>query len=820
MQYTSRKNFKLKLLNCCLLRLKPVEWLINQLVLMVNIIKSICGESPEVVGLTRLIYRAYYYLGIGKQELRITSQGITSQGQLIEKLYFSILKFLPLEGIEINEVSPEIMKKRIVRAMLLQNPKISRDFYRVTGLLVLNIVLLSGCHLYFFYKIFMFFIYKQYLFAVMQLALSLATLFFGSNTIIFYIGWRKYFQLQISFKEATVAEEYYLKIAKTQPLVVTMLPAYFEETALIKRAIYSACLQNYENNHVFLLLGNEVNSDKEAVVQNTIEVNQIVDELKADLFLQHKIINDYCEKFLLVTDFNLAEISKQLIVLHEICLQIIDWFEKKINEFNVDVVRFPIDRFFVENNLNFQLRYYQEKAYQCLKKHQELKKIKQCSEFEAKCIEFLQESFIESKRVFAAKLEVFMRTKYANLEQEKTKAGNLTAFTSLFGQSWIEFFSETGELILKPDVAGKSYPTPDYMCIFDIDTIAKANYLLRKVVYMEKHYEEKIAIIQSPYRISYPEFTNVASASGMSTTWFLPQYMLYQDSNAAFWQGFNGVINYSAYQSVGGFLAETMTEDTELSLKLRANGYKIVSSHEYQCQTLSPEDLKSIRSQRVRWCSGGLTIAKQLLEIMKQKKIKFKNLFEVYCNFSYILGLSELAVAMLIVWLILSPLYYQYFSLEILPFFVYLISYVFYYSYIARFKISTLIDGLAMNLFLSLNYIQGFFQGIGKVFLKEQKVMFKATARQKSKQRQLSNYDLLALTFLTIWNGIQIYEIYQSKEVFNFFPIYQLLSIFLLLYRFVFGNKRKVSLDKKNIDFEEQRYQTSYRNEQKRFLNL
>ena len=93
--------------------------------------------------------------------------------------------------------------------------------------------------------------------------------------------------------------------------------------------------------------------------------------------------------------------------------------------------------------------------------------------------------------------------------------------------------------------------------------------------------------------------------------------------------------------------------------------------------------------------------------------------------------------------------------------------------------------------------------------------MFKATSRKKGSTGQLEVYDQLALLSLVIWNIIQLQYILAKQEYLNFFPLFHLFCITIIIYKFLFRNRRVVKTGKLTPDFEEQRYRISYRNNYK-----
>ena len=78
--------------------------------------------------------------------------------------------------------------------------------------------------------------------------------------------------------------------------------------------------------------------------------------------------------------------------------------------------------------------------------------------------------------------------------------------------------------------------------------------------------------------------------------------------NAAYFCGSGAVLRRSALEAAGGFRTETVTEDAHTSLCLHARGYKSYYLEEALVTGLSPDSMRDLIKQRVRWCRGMIQI--------------------------------------------------------------------------------------------------------------------------------------------------------------------------------------------------------------------
>jgi cellulose synthase/poly-beta-1,6-N-acetylglucosamine synthase-like glycosyltransferase len=90
--------------------------------------------------------------------------------------------------------------------------------------------------------------------------------------------------------------------------------------------------------------------------------------------------------------------------------------------------------------------------------------------------------------------------------------------------------------------------------------------------------------------------------------------------NAAFFCGSCGVLRRSAFESIGGFQTETITEDMETSLVLHARGWKSVYYGESLAYGLAPASAAQYAVQRLRWGQGSMQV------LRKYKPLRHKGL--------------------------------------------------------------------------------------------------------------------------------------------------------------------------------------------------
>lgn len=123
---------------------------------------------------------------------------------------------------------------------------------------------------------------------------------------------------------------------------------------------------------------------------------------------------------------------------------------------------------------------------------------------------------------------------------------------------------------------------------------------------------------------------------------------------------------FTAYKTkallkVGGFSANTVTEDIDVTWKLQKEGFLVGFSPKAIAYIQVPVTLKELWIQRMRWALGGWHLLRQHLDIFT--KWRFRRLWFVYVNFfiSYIWALSFIFVTIVVFIMLLTKIHPDFF---------------------------------------------------------------------------------------------------------------------------------------------------------------
>ena len=144
-----------------------------------------------------------------------------------------------------------------------------------------------------------------------------------------------------------------------------------------------------------------------------------------------------------------------------------------------------------------------------------------------------------------------------------------------------------------------------FIAVFDSDHVADPAFLEATLGHME---DPKIAFVQTPQYYANADQNRIASASWAQQALFFGAICRGKDGlGAVFCCGTNVLFRRTAFESVGGFPTNSLTEDYELSIHLHEKGWHSAYLPDVLSRGLGPEDTAAYVSQQLRWARGCLS---------------------------------------------------------------------------------------------------------------------------------------------------------------------------------------------------------------------
>lgn len=169
--------------------------------------------------------------------------------------------------------------------------------------------------------------------------------------------------------------------------------------------------------------------------------------------------------------------------------------------------------------------------------------------------------------------------------------------------------------------------TGEMIAIFDADFVPPADFLYRTIPYLT---EPDVAFIQTRWghlNRSYSLLTIVQSLA-IDAHFMVEQFAR---STLGYWFNFNGtggVWRRAAIVDAGGWTADTLTEDLDLSYRAHLRGWRGRYSRDIVVPGELPPNMNGFRRQQHRWARGSLECGRKLLpeiwraDIPREQKVQ------------------------------------------------------------------------------------------------------------------------------------------------------------------------------------------------------
>jgi cellulose synthase (UDP-forming) len=150
-----------------------------------------------------------------------------------------------------------------------------------------------------------------------------------------------------------------------------------------------------------------------------------------------------------------------------------------------------------------------------------------------------------------------------------------------------------------------------FIAIFDCDHVPAPEFLTATLGSFD---DAGVAFVQTPQYYANRTSGHIAAAAAAQQDLFFGIISRGKARNQAmFCCGTNFVFRRTAFDSVGGFPENSLTEDFELSMLLHREGWRSVYIPTVLARGLGPEDMASYVSQQARWAQGCLSALPRIL---------------------------------------------------------------------------------------------------------------------------------------------------------------------------------------------------------------
>jgi cellulose synthase/poly-beta-1,6-N-acetylglucosamine synthase-like glycosyltransferase len=173
----------------------------------------------------------------------------------------------------------------------------------------------------------------------------------------------------------------------------------------------------------------------------------------------------------------------------------------------------------------------------------------------------------------------------------------------------------------------------DLVAIFDADFVPPADFLRRVV----PHFAPDVAVVQARWGHLNRTFSalTVAQALGMDGHFGVEQSARARSGLLLNFNGTAGVWRKTAIIDAGGWHADTLTEDLDLSYRAQLRGWRIVYCPEIVCPAELPVVVTGFKSQQRRWAKGSIQTARKLLPVVLKSPLPLWTKYQAFVHLTY-----------------------------------------------------------------------------------------------------------------------------------------------------------------------------------------
>jgi cellulose synthase/poly-beta-1,6-N-acetylglucosamine synthase-like glycosyltransferase len=181
----------------------------------------------------------------------------------------------------------------------------------------------------------------------------------------------------------------------------------------------------------------------------------------------------------------------------------------------------------------------------------------------------------------------------------------------------------------------------EFIAIFDADFVPFHDFLVRTVPYFA---DKSIGMVQARWTFLNAEHSWLTAIQSLLLgPHFSIEHWVRSKRNLFFnFNGTAGVWRRKAIESAGGWLADTVTEDLDLSYRAQLAGWRFCYLDSVAVPSELPVTMASFRSQQQRWAKGSIQTARKILPRLFSTNlpvaVKLEAVAHLLANVGWLLG--------------------------------------------------------------------------------------------------------------------------------------------------------------------------------------
>ncbi len=166
----------------------------------------------------------------------------------------------------------------------------------------------------------------------------------------------------------------------------------------------------------------------------------------------------------------------------------------------------------------------------------------------------------------------------------------------------------------------------DFIAIFDADFLPKSDFL-QKTLPMFK--DKKVGVVQTRWEHINQDYSMITKLQAFQlNVHFTVEQSGRQEGNFMLqFNGTGGIWRRKTIEDAGGWEADTLTEDLDLSYRAQIKGWQIVYLQDVGSPAELPAEMNGLKSQQFRWMKGGAETAKKMLPAVWRSDLPLRTKF-------------------------------------------------------------------------------------------------------------------------------------------------------------------------------------------------
>lgn len=163
--------------------------------------------------------------------------------------------------------------------------------------------------------------------------------------------------------------------------------------------------------------------------------------------------------------------------------------------------------------------------------------------------------------------------------------------------------------------AGLPSATGEFVAMFDADFLPAPDFLMALLVRRTAFADSRVGFVQARWSFLNRDVNLLTRAQAVmhDPHFFVEQPVRCQQGWTFNFNGSGGIWRRACIDDAGGWIADTLTEDLDLSYRAFLRGWKATYEGDVLAPNELPEDIFSFKRQQARWARGSIQCARKLL---------------------------------------------------------------------------------------------------------------------------------------------------------------------------------------------------------------